>query len=282
MATTSFWKRRSLRVRDDTRTKAAELTLRQSIYPISLVTILFFLWGFSYGLLDTLNKHFQNTLHITYSRSAGLQAAYFGAYPLASLGHAAWILRHFGYRAVFIWGLFMYGLGALLAIPAIKAHSFGGFCACIFIIGNGLGSLETAANPYITVCGPPKFAEARINLSQAFNGIGTVVAPVLGSYVFFKFDDARALQNVQWVYTAIAIFVFLLGGVFWLSDIPEITDADMEFQKAETHGDEDDRPFWKQWRPFHASFAQFCYTGAQIAIARSAYPRLLPPGRVRV
>src|SRR5947209_6112198 len=72
------------------------------------------------------------------------------AYPLASLGHAAWILRHFSYRAVFIWGLFLYGLGALLAIPAIIHHSFGGFCVCIFIIGNGLGSLETAANPYIT------------------------------------------------------------------------------------------------------------------------------------
>lgn len=72
------------------------------------------------------------------------------AYPLASVGHAAWILRHYSYRAVFIWGLCLYALGALLAIPALKNHSFGGFCACIFIIGNGLGSLETAANPYIT------------------------------------------------------------------------------------------------------------------------------------
>lgn len=72
------------------------------------------------------------------------------AYPLASIGHAAWILRHYGYRAVFIWGLCLYALGALLAIPCIKFKSFGGFCACIFIIGNGLGSLETAANPFIT------------------------------------------------------------------------------------------------------------------------------------
>lgn len=63
---------------DNQRTKAAELTLRESLYPISLVTILFFLWGFSYGLLDTLNKHFQNTLGITKTRSSGLQAAYFG------------------------------------------------------------------------------------------------------------------------------------------------------------------------------------------------------------
>lgn len=72
------------------------------------------------------------------------------AYPLASLGHAAWILRHYGYRAVFIWGLFLYAVGAAIAIPCIRAKSFGGFCASIFIIGNGLGSLETAANPFIT------------------------------------------------------------------------------------------------------------------------------------
>jgi MFS transporter, FHS family, L-fucose permease len=200
------------------RTNAAELSLRQSIYPLALVTTLFFLWGFSYGLLDTLNKHFQNTLGITKARSSGLQAAYFGAYPLASLGHANWILRHYGYKPVFIWGLCLYGVGALVAWPCILHRSFGGFCAAIFIIGNGLGSLETAANPYITVCGPPRYAELRINISQAFNGVGTVVAPVLGSYVFFlkTGDDAKALKNVQWVYLAIACFVFSLAVVFYL------------------------------------------------------------------
>jgi len=185
------------------------------------------------------------------------------------LGHANWILRHYGYKAVFIWGLSLYGIGALIAWPCLLHRSFGGFCAAIFIIGNGLGSLETAANPYITVCGPPRYAEMRINLSQAFNGVGTVVAPVLGSYVFFTQnpDDPKALQNVQWVYLAIACFVFLLAGVFYFSTIPEITDGDMEFQAQETHVNEDVKPFKKQYHLFHAAFAQFCYTGAQIAIA---------------
>jgi MFS transporter, FHS family, L-fucose permease len=71
-------KKRGIKTADHETTKAAELTLRQSIYPICLVTVLFFLWGFSYGLLDTLNKHFQNQLGIDKARSAGLQAAYFG------------------------------------------------------------------------------------------------------------------------------------------------------------------------------------------------------------
>ncbi|CAG8975693.1 hypothetical protein HYALB_00007897, partial [Hymenoscyphus albidus] len=262
-------KKQTLKTSDKERTRAAELTLRESIYPLVLVTLLFFLWGFSYGLLDTLNKHFQNTLGISKSRSSGLQAAYFGAYPLASLGHANWILRHYGYKAVFIWGLCLYGVGALLAWPCILHRSFGGFCAAIFVIGNGLGSLETAANPYITVCGPPRFAEIRINLSQAFNGVGTVVAPVLGSYVFFNKtgDDPQALKNVQWVYLAIGCFTFALAVVFYFSPIPEITDADMAFQAEETHASTDVLPFRKQYRLFHAAFAQFCYTGAQVAIA---------------
>lgn len=92
----AFMKRRSLRVRDDQTTKAAELTLRESLYPIFLVTILFFLWGFSYGLLDTLNKHFQNTLGIGRARSSGLQAAYFGyGSPFSLAGRAMLALSNF-------------------------------------------------------------------------------------------------------------------------------------------------------------------------------------------
>ena len=96
-----------------------------------------------------------------------------------------------------------------------------------------------------------------------------MVAPVLGSYVFFlkTGEDARAVRNVQWVYLAIACFVFLLAVVFYLSDIPEITDADMAFQAEETHAGTDIQPFRKQYRLFHAASAQFCYTGAQVAIA---------------
>lgn len=81
----------------------------------------------------------------------------------------------------------------------------------------------------LTLClnnsGPPKYSEIRINIAQAFNGIGTVVAPVLGSYVFFKNTgtDVSALQNVQWTYLAIACFVFTLAVLFYFSPIPEIT-----------------------------------------------------------
>ncbi|KIK59353.1 hypothetical protein GYMLUDRAFT_227360 [Collybiopsis luxurians FD-317 M1] len=260
----------SLKVGDRV-TDAAKLTLGETIFPLFLVTILYFLWGFAYGLLDTLNKHFQLTLHITRTRSSGLQAAYFGAYPLASLGYANWVLRHYGYRATFILGLTLYGIGAFMMWPAALKGSFGGFCGATFIIGSGLGSLETAANPYMAVTGPPKYAELRINIAQAIQAIGTVVGPVLGSYVFFDQtgDSENALKTVQWVYLAIGCFVFSLAVVFYLSVIPEVTDADMAQQADLTHGanGDDDKPFWMQFRMFHAAWAQFAYTGSQVAIA---------------
>ncbi|KAL1858512.1 hypothetical protein Plec18170_002711 [Paecilomyces lecythidis] len=268
MGVKGFLKTRSgLRVNNNQVTNAASLTLRQSLWPLTIVTLLFFLWGFAYGLLDTLNKHFQTTLHITRTRSSGLQAAYFGAYPLASLGYANFILRRFGYKAVFIFGLCLYGIGALCMWPAGLNQSFGGFCGATFVIGSGLGSLETAANPYLTVCGPPKYAELRINFAQAFNAIGTVLGPVLGSYAFFTEtnDTVAALKRVQWVYLAIGIFVFCLAGVFFISNIPEITDEDMAVQETEI--EESEKPFWKHYGLFHAALAQFTYTGAQVAIA---------------
>lgn len=88
---------------------------------------------------------------------------------------------------------------------------------------------------------------------------------MLGSYAFFTTtpDDVDAFKRVQWVYLAIGIFVFVLAGIFFFSNIPEVTDEDMAFQVAETHVDEQEKPFWKQYKLFHATLAQFTYTGAQ-------------------
>ncbi|KAL7271858.1 hypothetical protein RUND412_005361 [Rhizina undulata] len=133
-------------------------------------------------------------------------------------------------------GLILYGIGSLLFWPAGVNRSFGGFCGATFVIGSGLGTLESAANPYLAVCGPPRYSEVRLNLAQAVQAVGTIVGLVLASQVFFKNvgEDGNSLKSVQWVYLGIAVFVFLLSGVFYLAEIPEITDADMERQVEET------------------------------------------------
>lgn len=158
-----------------------------------------------------------------------------------------------------MFGLTLYGIGGLMMWPAGLKRSFGGFCGATFIIGSGLGSLETAANPFIAVCGPPKYSELRINLAQSFNAVGTVMGPVLGSYAFFKNtgDSIESLKNVQWVYLAIAIFVFILAFVFYVSPIPEVTDADMEHQVSSTHVGRAEKPFRKQYVSL-ISLTPFC------------------------
>lgn len=118
------------------------------------------------------------------------------------------------------------------------------------------------------MCGPPKYSEIRLNLAQGVQGTGSFVAPLLASRVFFAetLDTADSLANVQWVYLGVAGFVVLLICVFFLVPMPEITDADMASIEGEI-GDYDPGPFRKQHNLFLAVWAQFCYVGAQVALA---------------
>ncbi|KAI9802545.1 MAG: hypothetical protein M1833_001617 [Piccolia ochrophora] len=251
-------------------TGASQITTRQSIIPICLVTTLFFLWGFAYGLLDVLNAHFQTTLGVTKAQGAGLSGAYFGAYFLGPLTYSGWIVRRFGYRWTFITGLIIYGIGTLMFWPSGVKRSFGGFVGSMFIVGSGLSTLETAANPFIATCGPPRYSELRLNLSQSFQAIGTVVAPLLAARVFFANVGSTDLSTVQWTYLGIAAFVFLLAVVFYFASIPEVTDSDMadgEEQGASYDTGYADKPLYKQYILFWGVAAQFCYVGSQVAIA---------------
>lgn len=250
-------------------TGASALTVRQSIWPITLVTLLFFLWGFAYGLLDVLNAKFQTSLNITAAKAGGLQGAYFGAYFIGPLTYSGWLVRRFGYRWTFIAGLCIYGVGALMFWPSAVYSSFGGFCGSLFIVGSGLSTLETSANPFIATCGPPRLSEFRLELSQSFQAVGSVIAPLLASRVFFKETNSTDLSHVQWTYVGIAAFVFLLAVVFFFSPLPEVTDADMALQ-AEQCADltgYQEKPLSKQYKLFFGVAAQFCYVGGQVAVA---------------
>lgn len=260
--------KRKIIVSDDTKTSAAHLTLKQSLAPCFLVTILFFLWGFAYGLLDVLNPHFQKSLHITPSMSSGLSAAYFGAYLLCPPTFAGWILRHFGFRVTFMCGLAVLSIGCLLMWPSGIKHSFGSFCGSMFVVGMGLSTLETAADPYLAICGPPRYSEIRLNLAQAVQAMGSFIAPLLASRVFFAstLDDEEGLKNVQWVYLGVSGFVAFLIFLFFMAPMPEITDADMVTQEMEI-AEHDPGPFRKQTNLFLAILSQFCYVGSQVAIA---------------
>lgn len=233
--------------------------------PIILVTSLFFLWGLAYGLLDVLNKHFQETLNITKQRSTLLQAAYFGAYFLVALPAGLFMNRK-GYRKGIILGLLLYACGALLFYPSAQNASFPFFLLAVFILASGLTFLETAANPYITVLGKPETSEFRLNLSQSFNGVGSFVGPIIGGALFFgnkSTVQASQLGSVKFVYIAIAILVLIVAFLFIRSSMPEVKEEELVVDKGTHVG----RKLFQHSHFVWAVAAQFFYVAAQVGIA---------------
>jgi FHS family L-fucose permease-like MFS transporter len=233
------------------------------LIPLILVTSLFFLWGFSYGLLDVLNKHFQETLNITKSRSTLLQGAYFGAYFLIAFP-AGMFMNKYGYKKGIILGLFLYATGAFLFYPAAEQLSFNFFLLALFIIASGLACLETAANPYVTVLGKPQTSESRLNLSQCFNGVGSVLGPYIASYLFFGGDKSHGgnLDSVKLIYIIIGVVVLIVAALFIRTTLPEIKES--EIVSSATL---DKKPLIEHSNFTGGVIAQFFYVAAQVGIA---------------
>lgn len=187
------------------------------LVPFILVTTLFFLWGFAHSILDVLNKHFQDAFAMTKTRSALVQAMVYGSYFLMALPAGA-IISKFGYRAGVLTGLLLYGIGALMFIPGSMLNSFDFFLFSLFVIGCGIACLETAANPYVTVLGPPESAARRINISQSFNGLGWIVGPLVGGMCVLDDDGV----GVAAPYAVVGVIVLLVAVVFSRVKLPEI------------------------------------------------------------
>lgn len=236
------------------------------LLPLVMITSLFFLWGFAYGLLDVLNKHFQETLNITKSRSTLLQAAYFGAYFIVALP-AGLFMNRYGYKRGIIMGLLLYAAGAFVFYPAAEASSFNLFLLALFILASGLACLETAANPYVTVLGDPETATTRLNLSQCFNGVGSFLGPIIASYLFFSDGEGAStgsgnLDSVQLIYVLIGILVLIVAGIFVRTPLPEIKESETVSAAVLNT-----RPLFNHSNFTFGLVAQFFYVAAQVGIA---------------
>ncbi|HWK08073.1 MAG TPA: sugar MFS transporter [Puia sp.] len=231
------------------------------LFPFILVTSLFFLWGFAYGLLDVLNKHFQETLNITRSRSTLLQAAYFGAYFLIALP-AGLFMNKYGYKKGIIIGLLLYATGAFLFYPAAEQSNFNFFLLALFILASGLTCLETAANPYVTVLGSPQTSESRLNLSQCFNGVGSFLGPIIAAFLFFGGGQSHNLDSVKMIYIIIGVVVLLVAGLFVRTKLPEIKETEIVSSQ-----ELDKKPLASHSHFIGGVIAQFFYVAAQVGIA---------------
>ena len=258
-------------VNDHEARSMVKLTNIQSYIPLALVTILFFLWGFAYGLLQVLNQQFQTIVGTSAGQAVALHSAYYAAYFFAPLTFGRYIFKKWGFKATFITGLCVYGVGTLVFWPSAVLASFPAFLVSNFIIGLGIATLETAGNPFISLCGSPEYAEVRLNISQGVQAIGSVVSPILAKKVLFRnVLDAPSLIDVQWTYLGIALFDVCLALIFFYLPIPEASDDDLEelAEKREAVFGRKSAGLPVIYMTLIAGvFAQFCYVGGQESVA---------------
>lgn len=240
-----------------------KLTTKENLIPFILITSLFFLWGMAHGMLDVLNKHFQVIMQMSKARSGLIQFSVYMAYFSMALP-AGYFMRRFGYKKGIVLGLLLFASGAFLIAGTTVFSSFWLFLICLFILGCGLTTLETAANPYTTKLGPAESEERRINLSQSFNGLAWTIGPLIGLYIYGNNGgkEGEQLSSLMLPYLIIGLVVFAVAIVFLLTKLPEIKE-DAEEPESESISA---KPLIHQRHLVLAVVAQFSYVAAQTGI----------------
>ncbi len=243
---------------------------------LAMVTTLFFFWGFVTVLNDILVPHLKSIFDLNYTKVMLVQFAFFSAYFIFSIPSAK-VIDTIGYKKTMVTGLVTMGVGAFLFIPAATAPSFALFLCALMVLAAGITALQVAANAYVSVLGPPETASSRLNLTQAFNSLGTTIGPYLGGLFILNAHasssaamakmSADALQaykvqeasSVKLPYTVIgiALIVFaVLIGWFKLPAMPE----------AERHGHVPGMSIWKYTHLVLGMVGIFVYVGAEVSI----------------
>jgi FHS family L-fucose permease-like MFS transporter len=236
--------------------------------PLVVVTTLFFMWGAITSLNDVLIPHFQQVFNLKLAVSMLVQTAFFSAYFVFSIPSAK-IIDWLGYQKAMVVGLITMGVGAFLFVPAAKVPSFGLFLTALIILAAGITLLQVAANPYVTVLGPARTASSRLNLTQAFNSLGTTVAPWIGGLFILSAAAVAASDPVEQAASVIKPYVFLgitlallavLIGSFRLPTV----------ESAQHHiGEKVSDSIWNHPNLIFGAAAIFAYVGAEVAIGSS-------------
>ncbi len=243
-----------------------------------VVTTVFFMWGFITVLNDVLVPHLKSVFSLNYSHIMDIQMWFFGAYFLMSLP-AGKVVSVYGCKNSIIIGLCVTGLGALMFYPAAANLSFSLFLIGLFVLASGITLLQVAANPYVSLLGHPKGASSRLNLSQAFNSLGTALAPkfggllilsagVLGVSELAKLTPTEQLayrlqqaQSVELPYVGIAVTLFVLALIVYIFHLPAVKEIEAPIQTARPY-----REVLQHRHLFYGLIAIFVYVGAEVSI----------------
>ncbi|GAA80986.1 sugar MFS transporter [Pseudoalteromonas sp. BSi20495] len=237
-------------------------------FALTSLTTLFFMWGFITCLNDILIPHLKAVFNLTYVQAMLVQFCFFGAYFLMSLpsGH---IVKKLGYKKGIVVGLLIAAVGCILFYPAASLHSYPVFLFALFVLASGITLLQVSANPYVSLLGSAKTASSRLTLTQAFNALGTTVAPSFGALLILDsasdafLTPAQNAESVQLPYLLLAAMLILLAGIFAWLKLPDI----MSEQKAEAEKSEAiEGSAWQYRHLLLGAVGIFMYVGAEVAI----------------
>lgn len=255
-----------------TQTSAVQGSQSQA-FGLTMLTSLFFLWGFITCLNDILIPHLKNLFSLSYTQSMLIQFCFFGAYFVASLP-AGQLVNNIGYRKGIVVGLLVAGAGCLLFIPAAALQVYGIFLGAFFVLACGITVLQVAANPYVTILGNPETASSRLNLTQAFNSLGTTIAPFFGAILILSatavsMTDMSAEQleiykqseadAVKLPYALLASMLFVIAAIFAYLKLPE-------YRPQEQTSVEFNSSLFHHPNLLLGAFGIFLYVGAEVAI----------------
>ncbi|HWW18403.1 MAG TPA: sugar MFS transporter [Candidatus Saccharimonadales bacterium] len=243
--------------------------------PLAIVTTLFFMWGFLTCLNDILVPHLKSIFDLSYARVMLVQFAFFSAYFLFSVPWSK-VVNRIGYQRTMVVGLLTMALGAFLFLPAASAASYPLFLTALVVLATGITGLQVSANPYVVVLGKPETASSRLDLTQAFNSLGTTIAPKLGGLLILAtapmaMEELHQLSphalhayrvqeaaSVKMPYTVICVALVLLAVVIGTFKLPKIDHAE--------HREGVNDSIWKHPNLILGAVGIFTYVGAEVSI----------------
>ena len=248
------------------------------LFPFILVTSLFFFWGFVHNLDPILIPHLRKAFNLTDLESSLIDSSVFIAYFVMALP-AGYVMRKYGYKSGILIGLVLFGIGSILFVPAANSLQYVYFLGALFVIACGLTFLETAANPYITILGPPETATKRLNFAQSFNGLAAFIAPTvvgpmilsgknlteseMGSMSTIELNTYLASEaaSVKMPYLILGLILVVVAVVVYFTNMPDVKDEDTLGIEGAGFANA-----LKSMKLRWGIVAQFFYVGAQVCV----------------
>ena len=252
-------------------------TQKTDVRAMSIATMLFFMWGFLTCLNDILIPHLKGIFDLNYAQAMLVQFCFFSSYFIFALPSGK-LVEWVGYKQAMVVGLLVMAAGAFLFLPASTAASFGLFLSALIILAAGITCLQVAANPYVTVLGKPETASSRLNLTQAFNSLGTFLAPFFGGLFILSaapkaIEEIRAMApdvlqayrlheaaTVKTPYVGLGIALVVLAIAIGSFKLPTIEHAQHKV------GEKVNDSIWKHPNLIFGAIGIFVYVGAEVSI----------------